>query len=161
MITYLIILAGVLIISPFILKIALRQDKKTKSKLRIIFLTILSLQLLAGFLNWENTSGTGRSGYQFSVAYPESLLGLFFMISAVQILLLSLLFQKGAFISVVLNFINSILLFAGLIRLSAMIGFQLVSLAGIGTVFLVLIGNVVSLSYVNKDLNLLKKYYRQ
>jgi len=48
-----------------------------------------------------------------------------------------------------------------MIRLSSFLGFQAVSLASIGTVFLVLIGNVLGLAFINKDKNLLKKYAGQ
>jgi len=157
---YLIILAGVLIISPFIIKIAAKQKKQIKTNLKNVCLAIIGLQLLSGFFNWESLAQTGRSGYQLSVEYPQSMLGLFFIISIVQIGLLSFLSQKGAFASLISNFVNSVLIFAGLIRLSGMVGSQLFSYASITAVFLVLIGNVVTLAYVNQDKNLLKKYYR-
>lgn len=153
--TYAIILVFVLLLSPFVLKLASKQDKKSKIRLKIVFISILIFQLILGFLNWENFTN-GRSGFELSLAYPNSLLGLFFIISAVQILAL-LAYKSFNTQVVILNFINSILLFAGLIRLSAILGFQAVSLASIGAVFLVLIGNVLGLTWINKDKNLLRQ----
>lgn len=155
--TYAVILVFVLLLSPLVLKLASKQDKKSKLRLKVVFISILIFQLILGFFNWERFSGFGRSGFELSLAYPNSLLGLFFIISAVQILTL-LAYKPFNKLVVVLNFINSILLFAGLIRLSSILGFQAVSLASIGAVFLVLSGNVSGLVFLNKDKNLLKKY---
>lgn len=154
--TYAIILVFVLLLSPFVLKLASKQDKKSKFRLKVVFISILIFQLISGFFNWENFS-RGRSGIELALTYPNSLLGLFFIISAVQILVL-LISKSFNTPVVVLNFINSILFFAGLIRLSSILGFQAVSLASIGAVFLVLLGNVLGLVWINKDKNLLKKY---
>lgn len=153
--TYAIILVFVLLLSPFVLKLASKQDKKSKLKAKTIFLSILISQLILGFFNWENFT-SGRSGFELSLAYPNSLLGLFFIISAVQILAL-LAYKSFNTQVVILNFINSILLFAGLIRLSNILGFQAVSFASIGAVFLVLSGNVLGLTWINKDKNLLRQ----
>lgn len=156
MFTYIIILAVVLIISPFILRLASSQKRETKQQLKFIFLFILSAQLFLGFLNWENFT-SGRSGLELSFAYPTSFLGLFFIISTLQILLL--LFSKSFnTLVVVLSFINSVLIFLGMVRLSNILGFQIVSFASIGVVFLALIGNIVGLVFINKDKNLLAKY---
>lgn len=161
--SYTFILAVVLILSPFVLALAQKQDKQFKQKLKYIFLTILSSQLILGLLNWENFTagpnsiGAGRNGYELALAYPNSLLGLFFGISILQISLL-LISKSFNTATVVLNFINSVLIFASMIRLSSLLGFQAVSFASIGAVFLVLIGNVVALALINKDKNLLKKY---
>lgn len=157
--TYVIILAVVLVISPFVLKLASNQGKKTKQQLKSIFLLILSAQILLGFLNWENFT-VGRSGFELSLTYPFSFLGLFFVISVFQILLL-LISKSFNILVVVLNFINSILIFTGLIRISSLLDFQAVSFASIGTVFLVLIGNVIGLVFINKDKNILRKYAGQ
>lgn len=157
MFTYVIILAAVLIISPFVLKIASSQKKETKQQLKFILLFILSAQILLGFLNWENFS-MGRTGFELAMIYPSSLLGLFFIVSLLQLILL-IINQSFNTAAVVLNFINSILIFAGMILLSNILRFQAVSFASIGAVFLVLIGNVVALVFINKDKNLLKKYH--
>lgn len=153
---YVVILIAVLLISPFILKIASSQNKKTKYNLKIVFLTLLTTQLILGFLNWENFT-TGRSAFELSLSFPGSMLGLFFVISIFQILLL-IAHKSFNTLVVVLNFANTVLIFTGMIRLSSILGYQAVSLFSIGAVFLVLIGNVVGLSFINKDKNLLKKY---
>lgn len=153
---YVVILIAVLLISPFILKIASSQNKKTKYNLKIVFLTLLTAQLILGFLNWENFT-SGRSAFELSLSFPGSLLGLFFVVSIFQILFL-LISKSFNTLVVVLNFINSVLIFMGMIRLSSLLGFQAVSLPSIGAVFLVLIGNAIGLSFINKDKNLLKKY---
>lgn len=155
--TYVIILAVVLVASPFVLKIASSQSKAAKRQLKLIFLSLLSTQILLGFLNWENFAA-GRSGFELSLAYTGSLLGLFFIISALQILLLSTSKTFNTLV-MVLNVINSVFIFTGMIRLSSLLGFQAVGFASIGAVFLVLIGNVVGLVYLNKDKDILRKYF--
>lgn len=135
---YVVILIAVLLISPFILKLASSQDKKTKYNLRIIFLTFLTIQIILGFFG----------GLQ-----------LFLVISTIQIILL--LVSKSFNTAVVfLNFINSVLIFVEMIRLSNSLGYQVISLPAIGAVFLVLFGNIIGLAFINKDKNLLKKYFR-
>lgn len=136
--TYIVILAIVLLISPFVLKVASKQDKKTKQNLKFWFLIILSAQIILGFL----------SGLQ-----------LFLVISIIQIILL-LISKSFNTIVVVLNFINSVIIFMEMINMSKEAGYQIFSLPAIGAVFLVLIGNVLSLAYINKDANLLKKYFK-
>ncbi|MDO8570191.1 MAG: hypothetical protein Q7R97_01230 [Candidatus Daviesbacteria bacterium] len=155
--TYIIILAVVLVISPFVLKLATNQGKKAKQSLRSVFILIIFAQILLGFLNWETFKGMGRNGFELSLTYPDSFLGLFFIISIIQIFLL-LINKSFTTLVVVLNFLNTFLIFVGMIRLSNILGYQVASLVSIGTVFLVLIGNVVGLVLINKDKNLLKKY---
>lgn len=156
--TYVIILAAVLVISPFVLRLASSQKKETKQQLKFIFLFLLSAQILLGFLNWENFK-IGRSGFDLSLTYPDSFLGLFFLVSLFQILLL--LFVKTAgILVVVLNFINTVVIFAGMIRVSSLLNYQAVSFPSISAVFLVLLGNVVGLAFINKDRNLLKNYFK-
>ena len=157
--TYLIILAAVLIISPSVLKLASTQKKETKQQLKIILFMILSAQILLGFLNWENFT-SGRNGFELALTYPDSLLGLFFLITLLQAIFL-LVGKSLNSIVVSINFINTVLFIIIMIRLSSFLGFQAVSLASIGTVFLVLIGNVLGLAFINKDKNLLKKYAGQ
>lgn len=156
--TYVIILAVVLLISPFVLKIASSQKKNDKQQLKFILLFLLSAQILLGFLNWENFS-SGRSGFELALSYPNSLLGLFFIISLLQIIFLIINKSLNS-LAVILNFLNSILIFVGMIKLSNLLGFQAVSFASIGAVFLALTGNVIGLAFINKDKNLLKKYLR-
>ena len=152
--SYLLVLAAVLILSPFALAAASKQDKKTKTKVRLVFLFFIISQLVLGFLNWENFE-SGRSGISLAISYPGSLLWLFFVISAVQVLLVLLNTRFTTLYAAILNFVNTVVLFAGLIRVSQILGFQAVSFASIATVFLVLIGNISGLVYINKDRNLL------
>lgn len=157
--TYAIILVFVLLLSPFVLKLASKQDKKSKSRAKTIFLSILLMQLILGFFNWEKFNAFGRSGYELSLTYPDSFLGLFFIISALQILAL-LAYKSFNTLVVVLNFINSILIFISMIKLSIILSFQAVSFASIGAVFLVLSGNVSGLAWINKDSDILAKYFK-
>lgn len=154
---YLIIIVVVLITSPFILKLAQSQKKEAKRNLKNIFLFVLTTQVILVFFNWENFQGTGRSGFDLSLTYPDSFLGLFFIISLLQITLLLLNKPFNTAVTV-LNFINSALIFAGMIRISSFLGYQAISFASVGAVFLVLVGNVIALVFINKDKNLLKKY---
>ncbi|HLC87603.1 MAG TPA: hypothetical protein VJG66_00920 [Patescibacteria group bacterium] len=155
--SYLLVLAAVLILSPFALAAASKQDKKTKTKVRLVFLFFIISQLVLGFLNWENFE-SGRSGISLAISYPGSLLWLFFVISAVQVLLVLLNTRFTTLYAAILNFVNTVVLFAGLLRLSSSLGFQVVSFASIGAVFLCLAGNVVSLILINRDKNIIKKY---
>lgn len=152
--TYIIILVAVLGISPFVLKLASNQGKKTKQDLKFVFIFLLCAQIILGFLNWENFTA-GRSGFAF--AYPESFLGLFFAVTFIQIILL-LLNRKFSTPAVIFNFINTIVFFTGMIRLGQITGIQLAGTASIGTAFAVLIGNVIGLIFINRDKNILKKY---
>lgn len=156
---YAVILIGILLVSPFILKIASSQNKKGKDNLRIIFLSLLAVQVISGLFNWETFQGTGKSGLELALAYPNSYLWIFFAVSVVQFLLLTT--KKPIFytVSVVLNFVNTIMFFAGMIILSNILGKQIVSFVSIGVIFVVLIGNVVGLTLINKDRNLFKKYH--
>lgn len=155
---YTLILAITILLSPFIITLASKQSKKTKQQLKFVFLLILSAQIFLGFLNWENFS-VGRGGFELSLAYPNSFLGFFFIISVIQISLL--IFNKSFnTLVIILNFINTVLIFIGMIKLSNISGFQAVSFASVGAVFLVLTGNIVGLAFINKDKNLLKKYFK-
>lgn len=153
---YLFILAAVLLLSPFVLRLAASKDKKTKNRIKTYFLSTLVIEFILGFFNWENFS-VGRSGFELSFFYPVSLLGLFFALALVQIILLI----TGKYFNIlvlVLNFISSILIFTAMIRLSNILGFQIASLPSIVAVFLVLSGNILGLVWINQDKNLLKKY---
>lgn len=155
---YIFILIGVLLISPFVLRLASSQDKKSKARARTIFLLMLILQLISGFFNWEKFGVSGRSGFTLATSYPGSLLWLFFVISAIQILLVLLNTRFTNLYAAILNFVNTVILFTGLIRVSHDLGFQAVSIASIGAVFLVLFGNIAGLAFINKDKNLLARY---
>lgn len=136
--TYIVILAIVLLLSPFVLKIASKQDKKVKHNLKSWFLVIFSAQIILGYF----------SGVKF---FP-----------AISFLQIILLITNKSFntLVVVLNFINSVVIFAEMINMSKQAGYQIFSLPAIGAVFLVLIGNILGLAYINKDTNLLKKYFK-
>jgi len=154
--TYPIILAVVLVIVPFVLVAATNQDEKTKQGLKIFFILILSAQIILGFLNWGSDS-LNESGFELALRYPHSFLGMFFIISAIQLVFL-LANKKLATPAVILNFINTLIFFTGMIRLGQITGIQMVSSASIGVAFMVLIGNVIGLIFINKDKNILKKY---
>lgn len=155
--TYLIILAVVLVISPFVLKLASNKGKKTKQSLKSFFILILSAQIILGFLNWETFKETGKSGFGLAFTYPQSFLGLFFIVSIIQLSIL-LLSKKFYTTAVILNFINTVIFFIAMIRLGQITGIQAASFANIGAAFAVLIGNIIGLIFINKDKNLLKKY---
>lgn len=151
------VLGAVVVISPLVLALGSRKDKKTKKWLKYIFLALLILQLVFGFFNWERFDGEGRSGFELARSYPSSLLFLFFGTALFQILLLFITRRAGR-VCVSLNFFNTVLIFWGMVRISEVVGHQVVSLAGTRTVFLVLIGNVVGLIYINQDPKLLAKW---
>lgn len=156
--TYIIILIAVLGLSPFVLRIASSQEKETKQQLKLIFLLMLLAQIFLGFLNW--TPAIGKiSGFSLAIAYPISLLWTFFAISLIQILLI-IMNTKLNILIVVLNFINSILIFISLNLTSRILGFQAFSVPAVAGVFLVLFGNIVGLVFINKDKNLLRKYFK-
>lgn len=153
-----IVLAAVLILSPFVLKIAGRQDASTKNKLRAIFQILLLGELLSGFFNWENLNMPGRSGFQLALTYPNSYLWIFFVIVIIQIILLALKKWQLSVLATILSFANTIFFFVGIILTSGLVGRQIVSFANIAAIFLVLIGNVVGLALVNRDKELLAKW---
>lgn len=138
--TYVIILVAVLIISPFVLRLASNQGKKAKQNLKSLFILMLSAQILLGFLGGLN-------------------LGIFLVITAAQIVLL-FLNRKFDTLAVILNFINTFVFFYVMIRLGQTTGIQDTSFASIGTAFIVLFGNVIGLILINKDKSLLKKYLK-
>ncbi len=127
-----------ILLSPFILKLASNQGKKTKHNLKSFFIIILSAQIILGYI----------AGVKFFLAI--SFLQVIFLISN----------KSFNILVVILNFINSILIFVEMIKLSNNLGYQIVSLPAIAAVFLVLTGNVLGLAYINKDKNLLKKYFK-
>lgn len=152
-----IVLAITLLISPFVIALSIRKDKKTKQNLRLVWIGLLTVQVILGIFNWESFSGSGRSGFELAISYPSSLLGLIFIAPVVQIIFL--LLNKMPAVVVVLNFLSSVIIFSGLIRLSSILGEQIVSLGSIGAVFTILIGNIIGLIFINKDPKLLSKYF--
>lgn len=157
---YLLVIIAVCLISPFVLSIAANQNNKYKAQLKNIILLFLVLQLVLGMFNWENFNQEGRSGYQLALGFPDSLLGLFFAVSLLQLSLLTFNRYQLSLYATILNFLNTFLIFISMIRLGNLLGFQAVSFASIATVFLVLIGNVIALAFINRDKNILKKYLR-
>lgn len=154
----LLVLIGVLVISPFVLVIAARQDKKTKNTLRNLSILLLFLQLAMGLFNWETLTGPGRTGYELALAYPSSFLGIFFLVSLVQLVIFILNLKQYWKLAVILNFANTVILFAGMIRIGNMMGVQIINLVLVATVFSVLVGNVIGLVFINKDRGILSKY---
>jgi len=125
---YTLVLVAVLLISPFAIMLAQKQDKKTKSRLKHIFLFLLLAQIILASASWQ-------------------ILLLFLAISLLQFFLL---LKKPSPAVVVLNFINTFVLFITMARLSRPIG-NLANLAAIAAAFLVLTGNVVGLLLINKE----------
>ena len=126
--TYTFILIAVLIISPFVLELAEKQDKKTKTGLKNIFLFLLIAQIILASFSWQ-------------------ILLLFLAISLLQ---LFLLLKKPSPAVVFLNLINTLVLFITMARLNRPVG-NLTNLAAIAAAFLVLTGNVVGLLLINKE----------
>lgn len=128
MIPYTIILIAVLIISPFAIGLAEKQDKRTKSRLKNIFLFLLLAQIALASYNWQ-------------------LLLLFLAISLLQFVLF---LKKPSQTVVVINFINTLVLFITMARLDRPIG-NLNNLAAIAAAFVVLINNVLGLLLINRE----------
>ena len=152
--TYLVILVGVLVLSPLAIVIAARTDKKTKRILRVCLLALFAVQIVSGLFNWESFSTVGRSGIALAITYPSSLLGLFFIISLVQAGLLLLRKHWALVTTAVLNFVNTVVFFIGVVSLEKIRGIEVFSYFALGAIFAVLVGNVVSLLLVNRDKNL-------
>ena len=148
------VLVVTLAVSPIILLLAARQNQKTKQKLKQIFLLLLILQLFLGLLGWESLPFSGITGFKLALDYPNAFLWLFFVITIVQIALITSNKHTAHVAATSLNFLNTFIIFASLIIISKILTIQIVSLASITTVFLNLTGNVVSLALVNKDKNL-------
>lgn len=151
MASYAFILIAVLIISPFAISLAEKQDKKTKVRLKYVLLLLLLAQIILGLFNWESLFGQGRSGWQLAVSFPTTLLWLFFAISTLQFLLLLQSLFPAPSLVVFLNFLNTAVFFLAQIRLSRELTFQAVSLASITAALIVLFGNVIGLLLINKE----------
>jgi len=154
---FIIVIAVVALVTPLALRIASKQDRDSKNKLRAILWVLLLGEFLSGLLDWETFDGAGRSGLKLALTYPSTFLWMFFVVAFVQIILLS--FRRPTIYATVatLNFVNTIIVFIGMIMVSNIIGRQIVSPAGIAAIFLALIGNVVGLLLANKDKNLIAK----
>lgn len=127
---YLLVLIATLVLSPFVVNLAQKQDKKTKSNLKLIFLVLLVSQILLGLLNYQA-------------------LWLFLTISLLQILILT---NKSSKTPVVfLNLANTIIFFLIMIRLDQKPISDPANLTGIAIAFIVLTGNVIGLLLINKE----------
>jgi len=131
--------------------LAEKQDKKTKTDPKNVFLFLLVAQIILGFGNWESLTGAGRNGWQLAADFPSSFLWLFFGITAIQIILLLQSFFAAQTLVVFLNFLNTVAFFIAISRLSWALNFQAVSLASIAAIFTALIGNVIGLVLINKE----------
>ena len=154
----LLILPVIVLISPIILSLAARQEKKVKQKLRYIFQ--ISLVIIAGlaFLNWETQSPGGRNAFALASDFKSIFLWLFLEITFGQIIILHLKTYKFDVLAMVGNVFATFLFFATAITISNAIGQSLVSPAVITTALTVLANNVIGLVLVNKDPNLLSKF---
>ena len=154
----LLILPVIVLISPIILSLAARQEKKVKQKLRYIFQ--ISLVIIAGlaFLNWETQNPGGRNAFALASDFKSIFLWLFLGITFGQIIILHLKTYKFDVLATVGNVFATFLFFAAVITISNAIGQSLVSPAVITTVLTVLANNVIGLVLVNKDPNLLSKF---
>lgn len=155
---YALILLVTLLASPFVLRLASTQNKKAKKNIRDIYLGLVILTGALGLFNFETWQENGRSGFDLAASYPQTFLGLFFVVIFLQAVLLTVNRPRLNTLAVILNFANTFVFFAALITLSNHLGRQVVSLASVATIFLVLIGNVVGLVLVNKDKKLLAKF---
>src|SRR3990167_994931 len=131
---YFLILALTLLVSPFV------------------------LTLLLGFLNWEKFTTTGRSGFDLALAFPQTFLWVFFLILFLQAVFLTSRHPSLGNLTVVLNFVNTVIFFVSQITLGSVAGKQLVSWGSILAAFLILVANIVGLIYINKDKNMLAKF---
>lgn len=132
---YTLILIATLIISPLAVTLAQKQDKKTKSRLKNIFLLILISQLILGLPSWKALS-------------------LFLIISLAQIFLLIRKTPPQAPV-VLLNFINTFVFWATMIRLEQKPINNSPNLIGIAIAFIVLTGNLIGLLLINRDKRLM------
>src|SRR3989344_869055 len=154
----LLILPVIVLISPIILSLAARQEKKVKQKLRYIFQ--ISLVIIAGlaFLNWETQEPGGRNAFALSSDFQSIFFWLFLGITFGQIIILHLKTYKFDVLATIGNVFATFLFFASAISISNAIGQSLVSAAVITTALTVLVNNVIGLVLVNKDPNLLSKF---
>lgn len=132
---YTLILAAILIISPFAIGLAQKQDKGTKSRLKNIFLLILVSQLILGLLSWKALS-------------------LFLLISLIQIFLLTRKISHQTPV-VLLSFINTLVFWTTMIRLDQNQISNSTNLVGIAIAFIILLGNVIGLLLINRDKRLM------
>ena len=154
----LLILPVIVLISPIILSLAARQEKKVKQKLRYIFQ--ISLVIIAGlaFLNWETQSPGGRNAFALASDFKSIFLWLFLGITFGQIIILHLKTYKFDVLATIGNVFATFIFFASAITISNALGQSLVSPAIITVAMTVLINNVIGLVLVNKDPNLLSKF---
>ena len=108
----LLILPVIVLISPIILSLAARQEKKVKQKLRYIFQ--ISLVIIAGlaFLNWETQNPGGRNAFALASDFKSIFLWLFLGITFSQIIILHLKTYKFDVLATIGNVFATFLFFA-------------------------------------------------
>ena len=154
----LLILPVIVLISPIILSLAARQEKKVKQKLRYIFQISLVIILGLAFLNWETQNPGGRNAFALASDFKSIFLWLFLEITFGQIIILHLKTYKFDVLATIGNVFATFIFFASAITISNALGQSLVSPAIITVAMTVLINNVIGLVLVNKDPNLLSKF---
>ena len=154
----LLILPVIVLISPIILSLAARQEKKVKQKLRYIFQISLVIILGLAFLNWETQNPGGRNAFALASDFKSIFLWLFLGITFGQIIILHLKTYKFDVLATIGNVFATFIFFASAITISNALGQSLVSPAIITVAMTVLINNVIGLVLVNKDPNLLSKF---
>lgn len=143
------VLSVTIFLSPLALSLAANQSPKTKSILRAIFISLLTLEILFGFLGWD-TNLPENTGFRLALL-SKSLLPTFFSTTSVQILLLLLKREVLDEVSIFLNFTNTIVFFLAMISASNLLGYEVFGLVPVAEAFLVLLGNVIGLTLINQD----------
>mgnify|MGYP001592573133 CR=1 FL=1 len=149
------VLPIVILLTPLFLKLASRQDALTKNVMRLMLITFVFLPLIFGFFNWETFTNTQSSltGYQTATVFPFSLLGIFFLLCAALVLVLVTNRKKLFTYVSVGTFVATLMIFYALIDVSRDLDQPFASFASVGTVFSMLVANVIGLILINrKDL---------
>ena len=154
----LLILPVTVLISPIILSLASKQEAETKQKLRYVFQISLAIIIALAFLNWETQNPGGRNAFALSSDFKSVFLWLFIAVTFGQLILLQLKNYKYDLGTAIANIFATFLFFASAISISNAIGQSLVSPAIITTALTVLVNNVLGLSLINKNPNLLSKF---
>ena len=133
---YLFVLIAVCAISPFAISIAQKQDKKTKSHLKNIFLFLLISQIILSLLN-------------------RTVLPFFLVISLIQVVLL--FFAQTP--TVILNLANTFYFFLTMAQLERGQNNLSPNPLAIAIAFILLFNNVMGLLLINKEKRLVIKSY--
>ena len=154
----LLILPVTILISPIILSLASKQESKVKQKLRYVFQISLVIIIALAFFNWETQGPGGRNAYLLASDFKSVFLWLFIAVTFVQLILLQFRKYKFDLATTIANLVATFLFFASAITISNTIGKSLVSPAIITTAMTVLINNVLGLTLINKDPNLITNF---